>query len=72
MSSNELVILFGISYEAIFGLLAGVVLVVFSVGFTAALILVLFALCRRFFKRGRGFRSGNERAEHNFVFEWLK
>ncbi|MEU7990506.1 hypothetical protein ACFV0L_40960 [Streptosporangium canum] len=72
MSSDELVILFGLSYEAIASLLMGVSLIVFSVGITAALILILFALYRRFFKLRRRPQPRNNRAGQGFVLEWLK
>ncbi|MEV4184227.1 hypothetical protein AB0J28_22655 [Streptosporangium canum] len=72
MFSDELVILFGLSYEAIASLLIGVSLIVFSAGITAIPILMLFTLCRRFFNLRRGTQSRNERAEQGFVLEWLK
>ncbi|MFD0883683.1 hypothetical protein ACFQ08_03805 [Streptosporangium algeriense] len=72
MSSNELVILFGLSYEAVVGLLMGVGLVILSAGITAIPILMLFTLCRRFFNLRRGPQPRNERVEQGFVFEWLK
>ncbi len=72
MSSNELVILFGLSYEVTANLLMGVGLLVLSVGITAALMLTLFALARRFFNLRRGPEPGDNRAEQGFVLEWLR
>lgn len=72
MSSNELVILFGISYEVIASLLVGIGLIVFSVGVTSALIIVLFAIARRFFSLRRELRFRNNREEQGFLLDWLK
>lgn len=72
MSSEELVILFGISYKPVVALLAGVGLLVLSLGVISALILVLFTLCRRLLNLRRGSRPGNSHERKGFVLEWMK
>ncbi|MEV4091100.1 hypothetical protein [Streptosporangium saharense] len=72
MSSEELVILFGISYRPIAALLMGFGLIVLSLGVISTLILVLFTLCRRLLDLRRGSRSGNSHERNSFVLEWMK
>lgn len=64
MSSEELVILFGVSQKPVVALLAGVGLLVLS--------LVLFTLCRRLLNLRRGSRPGNSHERKGFVLEWMK
>ncbi|MBB4915688.1 hypothetical protein [Streptosporangium saharense] len=72
MSSEELVILFGISYRPIAALLMGVGLIVLSLGVISALLLVLFTLCRRLLDLRRGPLSRKSHERKDFVLEWMK
>ncbi|MEZ0076204.1 hypothetical protein [Planotetraspora sp. GP83] len=71
MSFNNLAILFGLAYEVIWPLAVGVGVVVFSVGVTGALLVVLYALTRRFFRLRRRPRLQDD-GEQGFVLEWLR
>ncbi|MGJ6966250.1 hypothetical protein ACSDR0_30510 [Streptosporangium sp. G11] len=72
MPPDGLAILFYLAYEVIIGLLIIVGLVVSSVGITAALIIVLYALARRVFSLRRGSRLRDDREKQGFVLEWLR
>ncbi|WP_067179739.1 hypothetical protein [Microtetraspora niveoalba] len=76
MPFDGLVILFGLAWEVISGLLLIVGVVVASVGVTAALIIVLYvvvcALVRRSFGLRRGPQLQGDREEQGFITEWLR
>ncbi|MCT9931184.1 hypothetical protein N5079_13260 [Planotetraspora sp. A-T 1434] len=72
MSFNDLIIFFGLAYEVIAPLVVGVGVLAFIVGVTGTLLIVLYALTRRFFRLRRGPRLPDDREEQGFVLEWLR